>query len=147
MLATAIGLVRCASVSPVKPPEVELDSVGIRDPSLMAATFVFGLRVQNPNLYRLKVKKLDYNLKIGGKDFSSGQLSGLGSVPAHDKSVLEVPVRIPYLKLFHTIYEMTQSGKLAYQLKGAVQVSGLSVPFDLGGDLPLPQPPPTGTGE
>jgi LEA14-like dessication related protein len=134
---------RCSSLgSLVNKPEVELESFELQDPSLTAATLVFSLRVINPNPFRLLVESLTYDLNLNQKDFAKGQLSESVSISGKDKGVVKLPVRIGYLKLFNSLYEMTEKGTVEYQLKGNVRVSGFEVPFSLGGKLNLPSSVP-----
>src|SRR6187549_3177514 len=75
-------------------PQVELEGIRVDDPSLTAATFIFDLRVFNPNSLRLRLSELDYQLNLNDKDFASGNLKPGTTVPAHGKEIVSLPVRI-----------------------------------------------------
>ena len=136
-LSVLFFIVGCAH-KVVQPPKVELESINVTDPTLTAATFVFGLRVDNPNSFSLRVQEIDYDLDINDKDFTTGSFEPRARVPAKDRSVVEIPMRISYLTLLQSLTQIAESQKLGYKLKGTVKVSGVEVPFDLGGDLPIP---------
>jgi LEA14-like dessication related protein len=136
-----LGLWGCSTFpTSVRKPTVELASVGFEDPTLSAATLVFGIRVDNPNSFAIPLAGLQYNLAINGSELATGVIDDVGRLPKNDKTVVTIPVRLSYSSLYRLARTTADSGKLQYELKGNVSASGIPLPFTLGGNLNLPAP-------
>ena len=59
----------CASVAEklIEKPKVSLSSIALKDVTQNGATVVFGVGVENPNAFALRLDALKYDLEIGGK--------------------------------------------------------------------------------
>ena len=122
----------------LQPPTVELQSLGVSEPSLTAITVLFGLRVNNPNDFKLRVRHLTYQVALNHKAFGDGEVTKPVTLAAADKTFVEIPVRVSYATLFDSFQGLSGAKNVPYDLKGKVEVSGYEVPYDLSGQLNLP---------
>lgn len=137
-LALALG---CSSLGRklIETPKVELAKVDVRDTKADGATVVFGVRVENPNAFALKVDSLRYDVEIGGKNFSSGKIDKPAEVAAKDKTIVELPVAVRYADVFSSLLDLVKKGTSTYRLKGDASFGLLTVPFDEKGEFKLNQ--------
>lgn len=122
----------------VTPPAVELGSLRVADPTLTAATLVFGLRVDNPNGFGLEVDRLSYKLDLNQKELAVGRIERAARVGARARTTVEIPVRVGYVALFRSLKDMMLSRKVDYVLSGVVAVGGSEVPFSFDGKALMP---------
>lgn len=137
-----LSVVACSTIAEkvIEKPAVALKSVQVTDASSKGATLVFGVQVENPNSFALKVDALQYDVEIGGKLVSSGQLESAAHVPANERAVVEIPVPVQFADLFSSALSFLQSGASQYRVKGSARFGLLSVPFDRSGELSFTKP-------
>ena len=119
----------------IEKPKVDLASVNLRDAHATGATVVFGVKVENPNSFALRVDSLKYDVEIGGKAFSSGKLEKPAEVGGKGTAVIDVPVPVRYADVFASLLEFVQKGTSSYRVKGTAAFGVLEIPFDEKGDL------------
>lgn len=137
ILFSAVHLSGCALFRNIEEPKVSLDNVSLKDVTGSGATVIFGLKVDNPNPFALRVQALDYNVEIGGKPFSQGLIDEPTEVAANASSVVNVPVPVKYADLFSSALDLIKAGKQPYRIYGKAKVSYLNIPFSHTGDLEL----------
>jgi LEA14-like dessication related protein len=139
LFAVFFSLAACSSLERlVRPPQVALQSVAIRDVSTTDATAVFALSVNNPNAFGIHVTGLDYDLAMNGRALFRGTLSEGFDLAANHASVIQVPIAVNYVQAFDSIANMLQRGSSDYDLKGNISTTFVSVPYDLKGTIALP---------
>jgi len=101
------------------------------------------LRIQNPNDRAIPVKGLSYSLQINGEEFAYGVSAESTTVPAFGEALLDVDATSSTLNVIKQFKSISGSTVLRfdYQLSGKLKVSNhlMSVPFNYGGTLELPQ--------
>ncbi len=100
---------------------------------------VFVAEIQNPNLYELRLKSLDYTVYLNDRETGSGSLQKEISVPASSTAPVEIPVSARFGSL-GGIAKMYISGQeLPYRIEGKALVkAGLfdrTFPFSRTGIL------------
>ena len=118
-------------------PKVNLQNVQVTDPTFSEATLVFHFQVENPNTVPLEVDKVNYNLKLNGKAFTSGVLDQGLKVDSKSSAVIPLPVRVKYADLASSITTLLSQGSTPYELDGSVKVGWFSVPFKKDGEVKL----------
>lgn len=131
------SVVGCSAIAKkiIEKPKVALERVHVRDVGSAGATVVFGVQVENPNRFSIKVDALRYDVEIDGKVVSSGSLDAPAEVPAKQTSIVDIPVPIQYGDLFSSVLGFIQNGASAYRIKGAAAFGMLEVPFEKSGEL------------
>lgn len=137
-IACAAGL-GCSAIGKrlVEQPKVALDRVNVRDVGGSGATVVFGVRVDNPNPFALKVDALRYEVEIGGKPLSTGQLDQAAEVAGNGNTVVEIPIAVKYSDVFSSLTSFLSNGSSTYRIKGDATFGLFTIPFDQSGDLKL----------
>jgi LEA14-like dessication related protein len=138
-LGLALGLSGCASVTEtiVERPKVGLDWVRVNNVRAEGATVVFGVKVDNPNSFPIKLDALRYDVEIGGRSMGSASLAHGVRIPASDSGMIEVPVPVKYKDLFSSVMEFMKSRTSTYRVKGEAMFGFFTVPFDSAGDFKL----------
>lgn len=119
----------------VEKPKVALDHVGLKDMTMEGATILFGVKVENPNSFALKVDSLRYAVEVGGKPFGSGQIEKPTEVAGHGKAVVEIPIPVKYADVFASLIDFVQNKSSTYRVKGEATFGVLNIPFDEKGEL------------
>lgn len=140
MLAAAFGCSSaCSSVAErlIEKPKIALSSVALKDVTANGAVVVFGVEVDNPNSFTLRLDALRYDLEIGGKAIGSGKIDQPAEVAGHSKGVVPVPVPIKFQDIFSSFSELMSKTTSDYRVRGEAQFGLLSIPFDEKGELKL----------
>jgi LEA14-like dessication related protein len=118
-------------------PKIELDHVALKDANASGAIVLFGIKVDNPNPFAIKVDTLKYDVEIGGKHFSSGEIEHPAEVPAKDKATVMIPVPIKYHDVFSSLIDLISKNTSTYRIKGEASFGLLNIPFDEKGEFKL----------
>ncbi|MES2962241.1 MAG: LEA type 2 family protein [Bdellovibrionota bacterium] len=140
MVSAAVGCSSsCASVAErlVEKPKIALSRVALQDVTPNTATVVFGVEVDNPNGFALKLDALRYELEIGGKAIGSGRIDKPAEVAAHSKGVVDVPVPVKFADLFSSFSDLMNKTTSDYRVRGEASFGLLSIPFDEKGEIKL----------
>jgi LEA14-like dessication related protein len=140
LLIAAFGCsTSCSSVAEklIEKPKVALSSVALKDVTSNGAVVVFGVEVDNPNAFALRLDALRYDLEVGGKAIGSGKIDQPAEVAGHSKGVVHVPVPVKFQDLFNSFSELMSKTTSDYRVRGEAQFGLLSIPFDEKGELKL----------
>ncbi len=131
----------CASLveKVVQEPKVTFAGVDVRDFKQEGGTVLVRLQVENPNSFALKIDDLKYELEVGGKHLSTGQLAEPASVKGNGKTIVPIPIPIKFNDLFASAMDFIQKRTTKYRVKGEARFGLINVPFDQKGDLKLKQ--------
>lgn len=121
----------------VEKPRVNVEYVTLAQVSVVGATAVFGLRVENPNLFRLKVDTLNYKVEIGRKHLVSGQIDHPVEVSGKSTKVTEILVPFKYDVLFSSLLDMMETKVTQYRFSGEIGSGSLHIPFDETGNFKI----------
>jgi len=119
----------------IQKPKVKLESVNVQNAGLAGATLLFGLNVDNPNGFPLKVDGLKYNLEVDGRQITDGELKGPTEVAANSASVIQVPIALTYKEVFGSMAGLLRNQAAPYRVRGAAKLGFFSIPFDEDGVL------------
>ncbi|HET9793821.1 MAG TPA: LEA type 2 family protein [Thermoanaerobaculia bacterium] len=116
--ATALAAAACLSF---RPPTVAFAGVAVSDVTREKATLDVDLAVENPNGYRLGVRRLTYRLSIGGEPAGEGSLDSAVSVPAHGSATVRLPLTLAWAPLRSRALDLALSGGIDYAVEGEVE--------------------------
>lgn len=127
-------------------PEVSVRDVHIQKLDFDQATLALDLDVFNPNKAAAKLAGFDYNLKIDGAEFLSGDQTKSVSIPARSNMVVQVPFTLKFKDVYNTFTALQNKDRFAYALdcglKFDVPVIGTRrLPVSKSGTLPVVKPP------
>lgn len=138
-LSCLFTFARCSSLARqlIQEPKIELSRVGIKDVGVNGATILIGVQVENPNPFVLRIDALKYDLEIGGKLLSSGEIPDAIQVAGKTTSVVDIPVAVKFQDLFSSMMDFFQKSATSYRVKGEARSGLLTVPFDKTGEMKL----------
>lgn len=100
-------------------PKISLKSMQVEKLGFNGATLALALEMDNPNAFGLGLNRLQYDLKINGKPWFSGQRKNLGTIQKNGKSVITLPVTLNFSEMGSGLYQLLNSGQaFDYQLDG-----------------------------
>jgi LEA14-like dessication related protein len=94
-------------------------------PSLQGLNLNFGMDVNNPNGYDLKLEKLSFSLTVNDNPSGAGGIDSPILLPARSTSYVEIPVRTDMKALGNVISAMIQGKELRYRVEGDALVTAL----------------------
>lgn len=118
-------------------PKVSIEQIELQDLKSDGATVVFGVKVENPNGIGLKLDSLRYEIEMGERPLSQGQLRDVAEVPARGATVVPIPVQFKYSDVFASMIDFLTKKTSQYRIKGEARAGILTVPFDRSGELKL----------
>lgn len=132
----ALALAACASLRPV-PPTVDFRGVALKDVALSGATIDVVLAVRNPNAFGIDIRRLAYSLYADSTLVGQGLPLERLQVPAHDSSLVRLPVSFEYRALGLVVVQLITQGEVNYRVKGDVTVGtpvgDINRPFESAG--------------
>ncbi len=121
----------------VTPPKVDLQKVEFADTSLSETTLIFNFVVENPNAFGLTVERIDYSVNLNSKPFTNGVLESGFTIDGKASRVVPLPVRVKFSDIFSSVAEMLRTGSTPYEVKGAINLGYLTIPFSDTGEVKL----------
>lgn len=88
----ALLLSACASIQPLKEPEVTLSGLDITSLALEEQKLRLVFDVHNPNTQRLVIKRMEYQLAVGDARLASGHHDEVISLAANSKQSVAIDV-------------------------------------------------------
>lgn len=137
----SFALTGCASIAEqiIKEPKVNLSRVNVKDVTAQGATVLFGVEVDNPNAFALKVDSLRYDIEIGGKALTSGRIEQAAEVQANAKSIVDIPVPVKFSEIFSSVMDLVSSGSKPFRVRGEAKFGLFTLPFDKTGEIKFKQ--------
>jgi LEA14-like dessication related protein len=131
MIAGCVGLF-------FEEPTITLREIHVQQISLTDASLNFVAEIQNPNLYELRLKSLNYTVYLNDRETGSGSLQKEISVPSSTVQV-EIPVSARFGSLGIIAKRYLAGQELPYRIEGQALVkAGLfdrTFPFSRTGTL------------
>ncbi len=125
-----------------KLPEISLKQVRVTSLSLAGATVKFTVDLKNKNPFALALQGIQYRIRLGGTAFAKGKARAVYSITERGTSTVEIPVRVNFLKLGRSAYNLLAEKSSSYEISGElnIQVPKLgqkSFPFKKTGEVPI----------
>jgi LEA14-like dessication related protein len=141
LVVAVLFLLACTSLVQkiVKEPKVTLSGVGLKDVNQNGGIVLVNVLVENPNPFILKIDALKYELEVGGKHLSTGQLLEPAQVSGNSNTVVAIPVPVKFSDLYSSVMDFIAKRTTTYHIKGDAHFGLMTIPFDNTGDLKLDQ--------
>jgi LEA14-like dessication related protein len=121
----------------MKKPAVKLETIDVTGVNLKSAKLMFGIQVDNPNDFALKVDSVKYDIELGGKHMTTESIDTPTEVGANAKTIVQLPLTIQIADIFNSIGDFLKNDATAYRVKGAARVGLFSLPFDESGEFKI----------
>jgi LEA14-like dessication related protein len=138
--AVALVLVACSACSKPEPPRLTPLSAKVTAISTQGIDVDVKLQAENPNDSAISAQSLTATITLDGR-YVLGTVTVPHQIklPAHQKTVLDVPVSSRWKDL-SGLTQLAMAGKdVPYKIEGTVDVGGdlvrVSVPFSVGGTV------------
>jgi len=128
-------------------PKFTLQGLKVEKVSFNSATFMLNLQVDNPNNFSVALNALNYDLKINGKHWTSGNSHTLGNIKENQISVISLPATVSLLDIGSGFAELLKGGvDLNYLIVGKLNAStsnkligNFDMPVESSGSVKLTQ--------
>jgi LEA14-like dessication related protein len=144
VMVVALAISGCAGVGTrLDPPSVSLANIRIEEVSGLETAFEIQMRVFNANDVALDVKGIKAELDISGQPFATGVSNTPVKIPSYGSELVTVTLYSSVIKMFKSVYGLTESQALTYRLNGKIKVSAGSklmpatLPFESTGQVTL----------
>ncbi len=123
----------------IRKPQLKIRQLKLNSLTWSGAELRLVLEVKNPNGFPLALQKLNYDVTLNYHAIVSGATTAPGQAPAHQSTILEIPIRLNFVELGRSIYHILQgdsSVPVGVQGKVAInpplpQFKASSLPFNL----------------
>jgi LEA14-like dessication related protein len=109
----------------VRRPRLSLEEITIHSISPQNAFMTLNLTVENPNLFPLRVGGVDYFIYLNGYKFAEGSIYNPKlpfRLPRRGISLIEIPIRLNFLKIGAGIRTVLLLGKISSQIEARMQI-------------------------
>ncbi|HEV8241908.1 MAG TPA: LEA type 2 family protein [Thermoanaerobaculia bacterium] len=121
LLPLAVG--GCAALH-LERPRVSLVDVGLENVGLLQSSLVIGLRVENPNSFRLPIERGVYTFFLGGERVGVGGTRTPLDVPAHGMSNEQIVIQLDNLRLLSRLRGLLDRQAVGYRIEADHYISG-----------------------
>lgn len=110
----------CSWLKRAMKPEISLDNVLVKEVSLSGASLVLEVKVENPNLFDIILKGLDFNLYLNDAFVGKGALGESVAIKKRDTTIVPVPFSAQYQDLWEMVRLLLRDGPKDYRIQGTV---------------------------
>lgn len=122
-----------------KLPKIDVSAFSVEQLNLAGAKLAIQLDIANPNAFGIDLKKLNYKLKVGGRQWLDTRLQETISLTKQGKQQITVPVNLSFIDMGTTLYQaLAQSKPLDYTLDGGLTLDS-QLPMLKNIKLPISQ--------
>jgi hypothetical protein len=145
VVAAALSLNGCASLSGREPLQVTVANIESLPGEGFEVRMMVKLRIQNPNDAPVEYDGVYVRLDVLNRTFATGVSDERGSIPRFGESVIAVPVTVSTARVVFQALAFALDGKpaekVSYNLSGRLNGPGFgSERFQADGELSLPKP-------
>ncbi len=130
ILLVSVLLSACASLeNSVSAPRVSLRNVHVENIGLKGQTFILAFDVTNPNPFPLPIKSINYDVKLDGRRFASGEAASAFTVAAGGDGEFAISVELNLLQTAPELLFIVRDATLRdipYSLEGRL---GIDIPY------------------
>lgn len=125
----------------IEKPAFNLKEVAITRFSLLEVQFLFGVEVQNPNTFDLKLRALDYTVYFNDQEIGRGKMDQEILIAKSATTLVQVPLQADFKKLGNPLKEILAGKDLQYRIEGAAIVKAAlgssTIPFAKSGEIKI----------
>jgi LEA14-like dessication related protein len=143
LLALILFLPSCLSWF-IEKPTFNLKEVAITRFSLLDVQFLFGVEVQNPNTFDLKLRALEYTVYFNDQEVGKGRMDQEVLIAKSAATLVQVPLQADFKNLGNPLKEILAGRDLQYKIEGAAIVKAAlgsaTIPFSKSGEVKIKKP-------
>lgn len=140
-LLLAFLLMSCSNLTKeiIKDPEVSLQEIKMQNFSFEKVQLVAHIQVKNPNPIPLKIDSVDYKLKLGSEEVTSGVLDKGLDIESNSEKAFQIPLEFKLASIGNLMGQFLQNKKTKqeYEVTGHAKWGLISIPFTKKGDIDL----------
>jgi len=122
-------------------PTFTLKEIALTRFSLKEMNFLFGIEVQNPNNFDLRLRGLDYVVYLNDQEVGRGQLEKEVRISKSSSTLVQVPLNADFKSLSGFLGPILSNQDLRYKIEGAAIVKAIlgsaTIPFSKTGVVKL----------
>jgi len=128
----------------IEKPTFNLKEVAITRFSLLDVQFLFGVEVQNPNTFDLKLRALEYTVYFNDQEVGKGRMDQEVLIAKSAATLVQVPLQADFKNLGNPLKEILAGRDLQYKIEGAAIVKAAlgsaTIPFSKSGEVKIKKP-------
>jgi LEA14-like dessication related protein len=128
----------------IEKPSFNLKEVAVTRFSLMEVQFLFGVEVQNPNTFDLKLRALDYTVYFNDQEVGRGKMDQEILIAKSAATLVQVPLQADFRILGNPLRDILAGKDLRYRIEGAAIVKATlgsaTIPFSKSGEVKIKKP-------
>jgi LEA14-like dessication related protein len=125
----------------IEKPTFNLKEAAITRFSLLEVQFLFGVEVQNPNTFDLKLRALDYTVYFNDQEVGRGRMDQEILIAKSAATLVQVPLQADFRNLGNPLKEIRAGKDLRYRIEGAAIVKATlgsaTIPFSKSGEIKI----------
>ncbi len=122
-------------------PTFTLKEIEIKRISFQEIDFLFGIEVQNPNQFDLKLRALEYTVYLSDQEVGKGRLEKEITIVKSASTLVPVPLQTNLKSLGNPLALILAGKDLRYKIEGAAiikaSMGSTTVPFSKSGEIKL----------
>jgi LEA14-like dessication related protein len=120
-------------------PTFTLKEIEIRRISLQEIDLLFGIEVQNPNPFDLKLRALEYTIYFNDQEVGKGRLEKEVRIIKSASTLVPVPLQTSLQNLGNPLAFILSGQDLRYKIEGAAiiksSIGSSTIPFSKSGEI------------
>jgi LEA14-like dessication related protein len=140
-MVAILALLPCCTSWFYEKPTFTLKEVAVTRISLGEIHFLFGIEVQNPNNFDLKLRGLEYKAYIEGQEVGNGRLEKEVLVAKSSSTLVQVPLQTDLKSIGNSLGFFLLGKDLRYKIEGAAitktSLGTTTIPFSKSGEIKL----------
>ena len=120
-------------------PNISLKEVAVTTISLREINFLFGIEVQNPNPFDLKLRGLEYKAYLADQEVGNGRLEKEVLIAKSSSTLVQIPLQTDLKSLGNPLGLLLSGNDLRYRIEGAAVITArlgtTTIPFSKSGEI------------
>jgi LEA14-like dessication related protein len=117
-------------------PKLRMIGVTLGEISLLGATLNFKVGVKNEGKFPLRLRGMNYGIRVSGVNVGGGQ-TALSALKPGGEQVLNIPLQMQFMKVGMAIANVIRSKQLPYDFGGKIDLGLFKLPFQVKGKQQL----------
>ncbi|KAF4386649.1 hypothetical protein CsatB_011743 [Cannabis sativa] len=127
----------------VKTPEASVTDVDLKHVSLNSVEYLAKITVDNPYGVDIPICDIAYLLRSAGREIASGTIPDPGSLKGHDRTLLEVQMKVAHSLLVSLAKDIGADWDIDYELEIGLTIDlpvigNITLPLERKGEIKLP---------
>ncbi|KAJ0101763.1 hypothetical protein Patl1_04220 [Pistacia atlantica] len=127
----------------IKKPEASFEDVDLKNVSRECVEYTSKVNVDNPYDHSIPICEISYTFKSAGRVIASGTMPDPGSLKASDKTLLEVPMKVPYGIMVSLAKDIGADWDIDYEAELGLTIDlpiigNFTIPISRKGQIKLP---------